>query len=104
MFAIIETGGKQYRVEEGDVLEVELLQDATPDENHVFDKVLLLQNDSVHIGTPYVDGASIHATVLEEVKDDKVIIFKKKSKKQYRRTKGHRQQHHRVRIDKIALN
>ncbi len=104
MFAIIETGGKQYRVEEGDILDVELLQDATPSKNHTFDKVLLVQNDSVHIGTPYLDGASILATVLEEVKDDKVIIFKKKSKKQYKRTRGHRQQYHRVRIDKIALN
>ncbi len=104
MFAIIETGGKQYRVEEGDVLDIELLQDSSPSQTHVFDKVLLVQSDSVHIGTPYLDGASIQATVLEEVKDEKVIIFKKKSKKQYRRTKGHRQQHHRVRIDKITLN
>jgi large subunit ribosomal protein L21 len=104
MFAIIETGGKQYRVEEGDILDVELLEDSNPNQNHVFDKVLLVQNDSVHIGTPYVDGATIQATILEAVKDDKIIIFKKKPKKQYRRTAGHRQQHHRVRIEKIVLN
>lgn len=104
MFAIIETGGKQYRVEEGDILDVELLQEASPEKNHTFDKVLLVQNDSVHIGTPYVAGASIQATILEEVKDEKIVIFKKKSKKQYKRTRGHRQQHHRVRIDKITLN
>lgn len=104
MFAIIETGSKQYKVEEGDILDVELLLESAPNQSHVFDKVLLVQDETVHIGTPYIDGASIQATILEEIKDDKIIIFKKKAKKQYKRTRGHRQIHHRVRIDKIALN
>ncbi len=104
MFAIIETGSKQYKVEEGDILDVELLSDSSPNQTHIFEKVLLVQDESVHVGTPYVDGATIQATILEEVKDDKILIFKKKSKKQYKRTRGHRQIHHRVRIEKIAFN
>ncbi len=108
MFAILETGGKQYQVAEGDVLEVELLKDKEiTDENKVveFDSVLLVkENDDVHIGQPFVEKATISAKVLEQFKAPKIIVFKKKSKKQYKKTRGHRQNLHRIQIEKIALN
>lgn len=105
MYAILETGSKQYKVEEGDVLEVELIQkEKISDDNKVdFDSVLLVKDQELHIGQPFVKDAKVTASVLELIKAPKVIIFKKKSKKQYRRTRGHRQQLHRVRIDKIQL-
>ncbi len=105
MFAILETGSKQYKVAEGDVLEVELLKNETlSDENIVdFDSVLLVQNNDLHIGQPFVKNARIRAKVLEEIKAPKIIVFKKESKKQYRRTRGHRQKLHKIQIEKIEL-
>ncbi len=105
MFAILETGSKQYKVEEGDVLEVELLdKDKISASNTLnFDQVLLVKDTDLHIGQPFVADACVQAKVLEEFKDDKVIVFKKKSKKQYRRTRGHRQKLHRIRIEKIEI-
>ncbi|MGE5342646.1 MAG: 50S ribosomal protein L21 [Candidatus Omnitrophota bacterium] len=106
MYAILETGSKQYRVEEGDVLEVELLKEdkISEDKKVDFDSVLLLKNQELHIGQPFVANAKIRASVLEEIKADKVMIFKKESKKQYKRTRGHRQRLHRIQIDKIEFN
>jgi len=105
MFAILETGSKQYKVEEGDVLEVELLdKDKISASNTLnFDQVLLVKDTDLHIGQPFVADACVQAKVLEEFKDDKVIVFKKKSKKQYRRTRGHRQKLHRIQIEKIEI-
>lgn len=105
MFAILETGNKQYKVEEGDVLEVELLSDETiSDEKKVnFDSILLVKNSDLHIGNPFVKNARITASVLDEIKAPKIIVFKKKSKKQYKRTRGHRQQLHRIQIEKIEF-
>ncbi|MCP5051640.1 MAG: 50S ribosomal protein L21 [bacterium] len=105
MFAILETGSKQYKVEEGDVLEVELLdkQKISKDNKVDFDSVLLLHDKDLHIGQPFVENAHIKAEILEEFKADKIIVFKKKAKKQYKRTRGHRQPLHRIRIDKIEL-
>ncbi len=101
MYAVIKTGGKQYRVKEGDVLDVEKLgveQGGTV----VFDRVLLIEDEGkVLVGTPDVAGAAVKAEVVENFKGDKVLIFKKKRRKQYRRTKGHRQQLAKVRIVKI---
>jgi large subunit ribosomal protein L21 len=104
MFAILETGSKQYKVEEGDVLEVELLKkDNISDDKKVdFDSVLLVKDQGLHIGQPFVKGAKITASVLDQIKAPKVIVFKKKSKKQYRRTRGHRQQLHRIKIETIS--
>jgi len=102
MYAVIKTGGKQYRVKEGDVLIVEKIPAET---GHPvdFDQVLLIeQEDKILLGTPFLAGAVVRATAIEGFKGDKVIIFKKKRKKQYRRTKGHRQQLLRVRIDEIV--
>ena len=83
--AIFQTGGKQYRVQNGDTIKVEKL-DATGDIE--FDKVLMVGDK---IGNPYVDGARVIATVVEQKRDDKVLVFKKKRRQNYRRTRGHRQ-------------
>lgn len=101
MYAVINTGGKQYRVKEGDVLDVEKLG---IDEGGtvIFDRVLLIEDDGkVLIGTPAVPGAAVKGEVVSNFKADKVLIFKKKRRKQYRRTKGHRQQLAKVLIVKI---
>ena len=84
-FAIFQTGGKQYRVKAGDVIKVEKL-DATGDVT--FDQVLMRGD---RVGTPTIDGASVVATVVEQKRDDKVLVFKKKRRQNYRRTRGHRQ-------------
>lgn len=102
MYAVIKTGGKQYRVKEGDVLDVERIpfEAGRPVD---FDQVLLIENeDKILLGMPFIAGAVVRATAVEGFKGDKVIVFKKKRKKQYRRTKGHRQQLLRVRIDEIV--
>ncbi|MBQ7185979.1 MAG: 50S ribosomal protein L21 [Alphaproteobacteria bacterium] len=84
-FAIFQTGGKQYRVQAGDIIKVEKL-DATGDVT--FDHVLMIGD---RIGTPTIDGAKVVATVLEQKRSDKVLVFKKKRRHNYRRTAGHRQ-------------
>ncbi len=84
-FAIFQTGGKQYRVQAGDTIKVEKL-DASGDVE--FDKILMVGDK---IGNPYVDGARVIATVVEQKRDDKVLVFKKKRRQNYRRTRGHRQ-------------
>jgi large subunit ribosomal protein L21 len=101
MYAIIETGGKQYRVQEGDVVFVEKLS-AEQGEAVVFDKVLAVSSeDSFKAGSPAVEGASVSAKVIGHGKDKKVIIFKYKAKKGYRRKQGHRQPYTKVQIEKI---
>jgi len=92
MYAIIETGGKQYRVEEGTVLEHERLDGIAVGQAVSFEKVLLLVNDdAVRIGTPYLDGVSVTGEVRSEERGEKIIVYKYKSKKGYRRKQGHRQ-------------
>jgi len=102
MHAVILTGGKQYRVKEGDVLAVEKL-DLEPGRKAHFDRVLLIEDgETVHVGTPVLDNAMVLGLVLENFKDEKVLVFKKKRRKQYRRTRGHRQQLTKVRITRIT--
>src|SRR5688572_30838316 len=101
MYAVIETGGKQLRVSVGDVVKVESLG-VKPGEPVAFSDVLLVRDDAaVRIGTPNVPGASVKGTVVGEGRHRKVIVFRKKKRKQYRRTKGHRQDFTSVRIDEI---
>lgn len=101
MFAVIKTGGKQYRVKEGDVLSVEKLE-AEQGQIINFDQVLLLEDgENIQVGTPYLEKALVKAEVVETYKDDKVIVFKKKRRKGYRRTKGHRQLLTKVKITGI---
>ena len=101
MYAIIATGGKQYRVAEGDVLFVEKLAGEI-DEQVVFSDVLTVVEDgSVKIGTPYLAGAKVTAKVLKQGKDKKILVYKYKSKANYRRRQGHRQPYTKVSIEKI---
>jgi large subunit ribosomal protein L21 len=91
MYAVIKTGGKQYRVQKDDVLHVEKLE-AKKGDVVTLDHVLLVGSEgNAKIGSPTVSGASVKATVVDQIKDDKVIIFKKKRRQNYRRKNGHRQ-------------
>jgi large subunit ribosomal protein L21 len=101
MYAVIQTGGKQYRVAEGDVVRVELLE-KEPKESVVFDRVLLVAKDGdVMVGQPVLQGAKVEAEVIRHDRAKKVIIFKKKKTKTYQRTQGHRQGFTEVRIKGI---
>ena len=100
MYAIIVTGGKQYKVSEGDVLFVEKLE-AAEGEAVKFDQVLAVSGDETVIGTPIVEGASVDATVVKNGKAKKVIVFKYKPKKGSKTKQGHRQPYTKVKIDKI---
>ena len=102
MYAVIETGGKQYKVELGSVINVEKL-DVQPGQEVKLDKVLALSTDAgIQIGTPYVEGEAVTATVVENGKADKVIIFKYKNKKDYRKKQGHRQPYTQLQIVGMA--
>lgn len=101
MYAVIRTGGKQYRVAEGDVITVEKL-DAEADSAVTFDEVLMLGGDSPTVGAPLVEGASVTGTVVEQTRNKKIIIFKKRRRTHSRRKNGHRQHVTAVRIDAIA--
>jgi large subunit ribosomal protein L21 len=101
MFAVIRTGGKQYVVKEGDVLRVEKLG-AEAGQAVLFDQVLLIDNeDETMVGTPTLAAAVVKAEVVKNLKDDKILVFKKKRRKQFRRTRGHRQDLTEVVIVKI---
>ena len=100
MYAIIETGGKQVRVSEGSVIYVEKLE-VTAGDKFTFDKVLMVGGDSVRIGNPYLDGVTVDATVDKQGKQKKIIVFKIKPKKKYRRKKGHRQPYTKLTINTI---
>ena len=101
MYAVIETGGKQYKVAEGDVIFVEKL-DVEEGAEVTFDKVLMAgEGSDVKVGAPTVDGASVNATVLKNGKAKKVVVFKMKRKKNYRRKKGHRQPFTKVQITAV---
>ena len=101
MYAVIETGGKQYRVQEGDVVTVEKLNVEAGDVV-TFDKVLVLgEGKDVKVGTPYLDAA-VTATAVENGKGKKVIIFKYKAKKDYRKKQGHRQPYTMVKIESLT--
>lgn len=101
MFAVIETGGKQYKVTEGDVVFVEKL-DVEEGETVTFDKVLAVSlNDSFKAGAPYVDGAAVTAKVVKNGKGKKIHVLKYKSKKNEKKKIGHRQPYTKVQIDAI---
>ena len=102
MYAIIETGGKQYKVQNGDQLRVEKLS-AEAGNTVVFDKVLACgEGSDIKVGTPYLEGLTVEGEVVESGKGDKVIIFKYKAKKDYRKKQGHRQPYTLVEITSVA--
>jgi len=101
MYAVVKTGGKQYRVEPQDVILVEKLA-AEPGAAIELDQVLMMDDGkATTVGTPLVEGASVAATVVDQTRGDKVIVFKKKRRKDYKRTKGHRQDLTVLRITEI---
>ena len=103
MYAVIKTGGKQYRVNTGDKIQVEKLE-AESGAELVLDQVLMIgDGDQVTIGKPLVGGAAVRATVLEQGKGEKVRIFKMRRRKHYRKTQGHRQAFTSLRIDSISM-
>jgi large subunit ribosomal protein L21 len=102
MYAIFETGGKQYKVQNGDIITVEKL-DAVAGTSFTFDKVLAVLSDAPVFGKPYVDGATVSASVLGDGKEKKVVVYKYKAKKGYHRKKGHRQPFTRVKIEAVNV-
>ena len=101
MYAIIATGGKQYRVSEGDVIYIEKI-DAQVDSTVSFDVLLVGNEGDVKVGTPVVEGVKVEGKVVGHVRGEKIIVFKYKSKKNYRRKQGHRQPYTKVEITKIG--
>ncbi len=100
MYAIIATGGKQYKVEEGDVIRVEKL-DVAEGAEVTFDQVLVIGDKTMKIGDPTVSGASVKGTVVTEGKEKKVVVYRYKPKTGYHKKNGHRQPYTQIKIDKI---
>jgi large subunit ribosomal protein L21 len=100
MYAVIETGGKQVRVEVGQEIYIEKL-DVEAEQQVTFDQVLSVTNTKTLIGTPYVLGAQVVGTVIKQGRGKKIIVFKYKKRKNYRKKQGHRQAYTKVRIDAI---
>jgi len=102
-YAIVEHGGKQYRVSPGDELVVERTQpDLKMGDDLVFDRVMLVsQGEAVRVGQPVVDGVSVKTQVVAPIRGDKIIVFKKKRRKGYKKKQGHRQDYYRVRVESI---
>ena len=102
MFAVIESGGKQHRVEEGEILRLEKLA-AGPGETVTFDRVLLIaQGDDIKVGKPFVDGGEVTAEVVGEGRGEKITVIKFKRRKNYHRKQGHRQSYTKVRVTGIS--
>lgn len=103
MYAVFETGGKQYRVSTGDFVFVEKV-DGEPGDEVVLDKVLLVSNKGeVQVGKPYIEGAKVVAKVAKQGKQKKLIVFKYKAKKNYRKKQGHRQPYTKLSIESISV-
>lgn len=102
MYAIIETGGKQVRVEEGQEIYIEKLN-LEANEAYVFDKVLMVGGDSIKVGAPYVKNATVEATCVKQGRGQKVIVYKFKAKKNYHKKQGHRQAYTKMVINAIKL-
>ena len=100
MYAIIETGGKQIKVEAGQEIFIEKLG-VEADETVTFDKVLFVGGDNAKVGAPYVDGATVTAKVVKEGRAKKITVFKMKAKKNYRRKQGHRQPYTKLVVEAI---
>ncbi len=102
MFAIIQTGGKQYKVEKGDTLDVELLE-GKDGEKITFEEILLINDgESTKVGTPTVKGSKVEAKIVAHTKGDKIRVFKMKPKKRYQKTQGHRQNLTTIEITNIS--
>ncbi|MEM1410076.1 MAG: 50S ribosomal protein L21 [Pseudomonadota bacterium] len=99
-YAVIQTGGKQFRVAVGDVINVEKL-DGNAGDKVMLDRVLMLGGDNVKVGAPLIEGATVQAEIVEQTRAPKIIVFKKRRRQNYRRKKGHRQQLTTLKINEI---
>jgi len=102
-YAIIESGGKQYKAVEGGTIEVDLLPLETGKQLDLKDVLLLVDDDKISVGTPVVSGASVQATIVDHIKGPKIVVFHYRPKKRVRTKTGHRQQYTRLKIDSINL-
>ena len=104
MYAVFQTGGKQFRAEPGTRLRIPTLE-AEPGDSVTFDHILLAGDggETVQVGTPTVDGASVKAEVIRHGRGDKIIVFKRKRRKGYRKKQGHRQNFTEIRVEEVAL-
>ena len=101
-YAVIKTGGKQYKVKSGEILKIEKLTDSEPDSKIEFNEILAYGDDkTIEIGSPIVEGAKVEADLIKNGKDRKILIFKKRRRHNSRRKNGHRQEHTMIRINKI---
>ncbi len=103
MYAIIKTGGKQYKVQQGDTLKIEKLQGKEGNEIQFNDVLMYSDGDEITLGEPVIENAMVKAHILDQGKNKKIIVFKYKRRKGYRRTKGHRQDYTAVKIDSIEV-
>jgi len=103
LFAVIKSGGKQYKVSEGQIIKVETLPVDEGETVEITDVLLIDSGETVTVGKPTVESAVVQASVVEQGKDKKVLIFKKKRRKQYKRLRGHRQNYTALKIEKISL-
>lgn len=103
MYAIVESGGRQYRAEEGHSFSVEKLPNEVGEQIELTNVLLLADDKEVQIGQPTVPGASVKATVVEQYRGQKIFVWKYKPKKRYRRRQGHRQSYTRIRVDEIVV-
>jgi large subunit ribosomal protein L21 len=104
MYAVIKTGGKQYRVTPGEKLKVEKLAGEVGSDVVIDEVLMVADGDNVTVGAPVVKGASVKATVVSHGRHDKVMIFKMRRRKHYRKTQGHRQDYTEIQIQQIAAN
>jgi large subunit ribosomal protein L21 len=104
VYAVIMSGGKQYRVSEGELVRLEELEAEAGAQVEFKDVLLVKTDDKTYIGRPLVEGASVQGTIENNGQGDKIVVFKYKKKKQYKRTRGHRQHFSEVRIDRINLS
>jgi large subunit ribosomal protein L21 len=102
VYAIVESGGRQYRAEEGHTFSVEKLPYEVGDKVELDNVLLIANGDSVNVGQPTVGGATVKATVVEQYRGKKILVWKYRAKQRYRRRRGHRQDYTRLRIDEIV--
>ena len=102
VYAIVESGGRQYRAEEGHSFSVEKLPHEVGEQNELNNVYLLAQEDGIQVGQPTVPGAKVKATVVEQYRGKKIFVWKYRSRKRYRRRQGHRQYYTRLRVDEIV--
>jgi len=101
-YAVIQTGGKQYKVKSGEILKIEKLQDSKPDSKIEFNEILAYGDDKIiEVGSPIIKGAKVEANLIKNSKNRTILIFKKRRRQNSRRKNGHRQQYSMIRINKI---